>query len=103
MFKMVLISYPNDCVSKMTQRVCDCFPCSLGECVEVGPTVEDSCRAGGTGGCQNHAQQSCGVLPYKRGGVLQTVSLFASFKHFTLNCTSHSALQHMDVCINLYF
>lgn len=34
--------------------------------------MEDSCWTGGTRGCQDHAQQSCGVLPYKCGGTSPT-------------------------------
>lgn len=45
-------------------RIHICAFCSPGKCVQISSTVEDGGGAGGAGGCQDHAQQSCGVLSY---------------------------------------
>lgn len=41
---------------------------STGERVKVCASLEDRSGVGGTRGCQDHAEQGGGVLPYQRGG-----------------------------------
>lgn len=61
----------------------NCYFCSSGECVQIRSTVEDCCWAGGAGGCQDHAEQSRGVLPYQCGGTRSRHCHLTSTHHKT--------------------
>lgn len=66
-------------------RFCDSDPYSTGERIQVSSTVEDSSWAGGTRGCQDYAQSSCGVLPYQCGGTISSCCHFI-FSTIMTNC-----------------